>query len=730
MLDPIDRRSHFKVRLAFALVAIAGLLVSPERARAADLDPASDALAEVVVVAQKRPENSQRIPISVESMSSEQLATSGVQTFQNLGAAVPGLTMLNVSGAISPRLRGVGTSTLEAGIEPAVATYVDGVYYAYSGDLTMDLSDIDRVTVLKGPQGTLFGRNATGGVIQIETRDPTRGFSADVSTSIDNYLTSRTDGYVSGGLTEDLSAGVSIQYIAQGLGWGTDLYDDTDTHKIDHAFTLRGKVVYDPNEATTVKLGADYSDRTGSVAANFRPFPGYRVLFPVAQSSDPWDTDSYIHSYKSYRGGGASAVIERDLGFATLASTSAFRDASTFIRFSPAATSVPSEDIHFPESSRQFTEELQLVSNTEGRLDWAAGMFYFASQAAQDAFTVDLHEPLAGPFDQIIIPAREAIDSVAGYSQGTYKITPSSRITVGARYTHQENVLHGSEYGVRAGGGDVPLVPQPNPDSISSEKPTWRLALDHDVSENTLGYVSYNRGGKSGGFNIRDPANPAFLPEQLDAYEVGLKSEASDHRVRIDTAAFDYEYKNIQISRYTDTAIIENGARARIYGIDQDLTANVADAIQLRAGIEWLHARFLDFPDAQFTTPLPGDQGAILRAGDASGKTIPYSPTFTGTLSVDYRLHTSAGNETLSLTDNYNSGFYGEPDNRLFQSSFHLLNASIAHRAANDRWSVRLYADNLLNKAVASQSSSLNVGYVADYSNPPRIYGAAVRVNF
>ncbi len=136
---------------------------------------------------------------------------------------------------------------------------------------------------------------------------------------------------------------------------GRNIYDDTDTHKIDHAVMVRGKLVYDLDESTTVRLGADYGNRADSIAANFRPFPGYDILFPVPQGASPWDIDSYIHDYKTYSGGGGSVVVEHDLAFARLTSTSAFRAASTFIHFNPAATSIPSEDISFPESSRQVT---------------------------------------------------------------------------------------------------------------------------------------------------------------------------------------------------------------------------------------------------------------------------------------------------------------------------------------------------------------------------------------
>ncbi|HEY3656309.1 MAG TPA: TonB-dependent receptor [Steroidobacteraceae bacterium] len=709
-------------------------LESTPAAPAAEVDTeatSSSALQEIVVVAQKRAENLQKVPIAVTTVSSDQLATSGVSDLQNLPAAVPGLTVLNIAGQYSPRLRGVGTSVVEAGIEPGVATYVDGVYYANSADLGGNLDDVAAIYVLKGPQGTLFGRNATGGVIQINTFDPTQTFTASMGSSIDNYLTSRTDAYVSGGLSDKLSAGLSVQYAGQGLGWGKNINNDTDIDKIDHDGTVRGKAIYEWNDATTVRLGVDYSNHEGTNATNFRPFPGYSVLFPVPQSSNPWDSDSYVHTYNKYQGGGASVIVDHDLGDAKFSSVTAYRNSDSYFQFSPTASSVPSEDIGVPQKSEQITQELQLVSQAKGPLDWAVGVFYFWERAQSSGFTINLHGPLAVPFSTIIIPGLQATHSVAGYGQATYKITPQTRLTIGARYTYERKVLESDETGTFANGGPtITLVPQPTDNKVSFEKPTWRLALDHDFTDSILGYVSYNRGFKSGGFNIEDPTNPAFQPEQLDAYEIGVKSEIFDHRLRLNTAVFDYEYKNVQVAKYTFAQEIVNGAKARIYGIDEDIVARITDPLSFTASLEWLHARFLDFPDATFSIPNPGFQGATLTSGNASGNVIPYTPKFTYTLGPVYTIPTASGDVILTLTDNYNSGFYGDADNRLFQPSYHFVGASVSWQSPDTHLTFRLFGNNLLDKAVVSQMATLNTGYLADYSNPPRIYGASFKYKF
>ena len=690
----------------------------------------STALQEIVVTAQKRSENLQEVPIAVTALGASQLTALGVTTSQDLAAAVPGLQVENVAGGVSPRLRGVGSSAIAGGLEADVATYIDGVYYAYGPDVVMDLSDVSQISVLKGPQGTLFGRNATGGVLQITTLDPTQDFHANVSTGLDNYLTSRSSVYVSGGLADNVAAGIAAEYTTQKNGWGTNIYDGSQTFKINHDASVRGKLIYDLPEDTVIKLSADYTNRAGNPYINLRPFPGYNATIPW-QSSNPWDTNNYLDSTNTYSGGGASVTVAHNFSFATLTSISAYRSSNIDFDFT-IAEDVPQVDVNVPEHSTQYTEEVQLVSPSDRALTWTTGVFYFYNRAAQSE-VVSFHGGYAGPLQQEYLPGAQDASSVAGYGQVTYSFTPDTRVTAGVRYTYEKKTYAGDATGIFPGGISVVLIPNltaPN-NSLTYEKPTWRLALDHDFTKDVIGYISYNRGFKSGGFDIRAAGTPPFKPEQLDAYEIGLKNEFFDRRARLNLAAFLYNYKEIQVPIFeVEEEAVINGAAARIYGLDEDFTANVTDALQVNLSSNYLHARFTTFPNAQFSIPDATLTVPTIVTGDATGNVLPYSPTFTAVIGAEYLIRSAVGGFSLNLNDSYDSGFYGEADNRLRQPSYHLLNGSVTWKSNDTHTSVRVYSNNMLNKAVASQISTVSNAYIVDYSNPPRIYGITLKYEF
>jgi outer membrane receptor protein involved in Fe transport len=689
-------------------------------------------LDEIVVTAQRRSENVQKVPIAITALAPTQLAVSGVNTTQELAVAVPGLQLLSIANAITPRLRGVGSGVTAAGIDGAVAGYVDGVYYGFAPDLAFDFFDVTQVSVLKGPQGTLFGRNATGGVLQIATRDPTREYHGTINTSIDNYLTWRSNVYVGGGVSDTVRAGLSVHYTHQGEGWGRNLATGNDNHKIDHDVQLRGKIFWEPSSDTVVKLAGDYTDREGAIAPNFTRFPGYDVLFPAARTSNPWDTNSRIDSVNQTTLRGGSLTVEQDFGFAKLTNITAYRAGKNRFVFDSAATPTPSLDLVILETDKQFTQELQLTSPSVGSFNWTTGFFYFGNTADQEQLSVFFRGPLINPFTQIRFPAEQHTKSISGYGQGTYNIDEHTRLTVGARYTYEKRTFDGSLIGTFPDSSTLPLFETAPDAHVTYKKPTWRISLDRDVTDDVIAYASYNRGFKSGGFNIRDPSNPPYFPEKLDAYEVGFKSTLFDRAARLNVAGFYYDYSNLQVPRFgsNGTLTVLNGAKARIYGLDADYVAEVAEGLTLRASGNWLHAKFLSFPGATFSIPNPGNFGATLIAGDAKGDYLPYSPEFTYSLGVDYKFNTAIGQLGINLNDNYNSGFYGEADNRLRQSSYHLLNSSLSWKAKNEQVSARLFVNNILNKAVASQMASLAVAYLADYSNPPRIYGVSIQYDF
>ena len=267
------------------------------------------------------------------------------------------------------------------------------------------------------------------------------------------------------------------------------------------------------------------------------------------------------------------------------------------------------------------------------------------------------------------------------------------------------------------------------PTPLTINKPTWRIALDHQFTPDVLGYISYNRGIKSGGFNILNPANPAYLPERLDAYEAGLKTELLDRRVRLNAGGFYYDYNNIQVTQFVNLAqSIVNGAKARLYGLDVDFTARATSTLSFSGGFELLHARFTSYPNAVGSIPKPNG-GATLTVIDATGNRIPQSQNFAGTLGADYERAVSFGTLHFNLTANYNGDYKFEPDNFLTQGTYTLLNTSLTWRSTDKRYSVQLWGRNLLDAIVLNNASSQAPGYPVSYGQPPRTVGITGRVS-
>lgn len=704
-------------------------------ASAAQTEPAAAkgaSLEDIVVVAQKRSENLQKVPIAITAISPTRLETSGIKSTQDLAIAVPGLQLLNVASSLVPRVRGVGSTFNAAGIESPVVTFVGDVYHAFAADVQVDFADVEQVAVLKGPQGTLFGRNATGGVLQITTRQPDFDFAGSFQTSFDNYLTTRSNAFVTGGLSDDVAASLSVSYAHQGRGYGKNINTGNDTHRLDKDFTVRGKLHAFATDSTTIDITGDYNERRGSTSANFRIAPGRTAILPTPQPSSPWDSNQFLDPRQEFSGGGGSLKIEQDLGFSTLTSISAYRDGRIDYQFSAVPSALPARDNFVSYTSEQFTQELQLVSPSSGRFSWTVGAFFFYNDAGVD-FQTALSGPFATAFSYQSVPTTQTTKSVAGFAQGTYELADTTRLTLGIRYTYDKKKFSGRVYRTTLAGNTI-LVSDVQNAEYSFSKPTWRIAIDHDFTPTILGYVSYNRGIKSGGFSTTSPTNPAFRPERLDAYEVGIKSQILDNSVRLNVGGFYYDYQNIQINAYTgSTPFVQNATSAKSYGVDAELQAQLTERLQINAGATWLHAHFGDFQNAQAAIPVtsgPLAGGTMAVVQDATGNTLPNSPSLTYSLGATYEIPVSFGTISFNANDNYNSGFYGEADNVLRQDSYHIVNASIGWKSSDENYSASLYVNNLLNEAVISQMASAPWGYIVDYSNPPRVIGASLKVKF
>ena len=717
-------------------VALAGLVPAGALAQetspstpAAQAAPAPDTgIPDIIVQAQRRNESLQSVPIAITVLSSADLAKSGATDIQDLNRMAPGLSVQPTTGFLLPRIRGVGTTIVGPGLENSVAVYIDGVYFASSPSSLMGLNNIAQVAVLKGPQGTLFGRNATGGLIQITTRDPSHQASGDLEVGYGNYDTFTGSAYLTGGLSNTLAADLAVRVSTQGDGYGTNLVTGSDVYRTKLDLSLRSKWLFEPGPNTTIRLTGDYSRRKGSMGSTSRAAPGTVPLFGPNFNGSPWDINADYDPHDSYEGGGVSLAIDQRLGWAKLSSITAYRRSAFLTGFDADGTATFGQIIDgINLTEKQFSQELQLQSDGTSKVQWVGGLYYFQSNDRNDPANL-LFNPLIFPIQSSSNLSGQKVRAFAAYAQATVEIADRTHLTLGGRYTSERHSMDSTTYTVLANGFALPPDVAPNASKTWS-KPTWRVALDHQFADGTLLYASYNRGFKSGGFNAARPQDPAFDPEVLDAYEVGIKSELADHRVRLNIAGFYYNYRNIQVGFYSQGQIgYYNGAGAEVYGVDADLQAVITPRLSLNAGVSLLHDRFTSFPNALFQNQNPFG-GTIASVQSAAGNRLPLTPDATFNVGLSYRIVAASGTWEINGQYYYNDGYFSQPDNLLRQGSYSNLGGSLGWTSPDKHYRVSVWGKNLTNKAVAVAILSSDIGSLASYA-PPRTFGVTLGVGF
>lgn len=728
----------------FMLAAIAQLYSTTawaQDSQAADDAESGFSIDEIVVTAQKRSERLQDVPIAVNVVNSEQLANSGISDLQELNILVPGLNIVHTLGAFLPSIRGISTSSNV--VENPVALVIDGVYLPNQREGLRDLADIEQITVLKGPQGTLFGRNATAGIIQITTKRPSFSPSAEVKLSYGSYETIKGNAYVTAGLTDKIAASVSLSYATQGEGWGKSLTSGFDVYKLDHSFSARGKLLFLVDDSTEITLIGDYLDRRDA-GSNYQPYPGtsfsYAGFGPV---SSRYDTYAGTPGYNSFKGGGVSLEVDHDFDFAKLVSISSYRDGEGAFQFDFTNVALPYLILDGKVPSETYTQEFQLISPDSDSFQWVAGVFYIHNELGY----VDFNRTAVVPFPalpgvaQVTGTATETTESIAPFFQTDISITPSTTLTLGGRWTYEKRKIEGAN-AVRLANGFV--IPQPavTPSTQTIKEPSWRVALNQQVGSDISVYASYNRGIKSGGYNIGGPNLPSYKPEKLDAWEVGFKSQLLDRLVTFNMAAFYYSYRNLQVSTFLEnstSAVVTNGAEAELYGIDVDFQVQITDAFSLRGGLEAMQSKFTNYGEACATlevncapisSPLPGGSGVSITPGNATGNRLPMAQDFVGTLAADFEQTLGNVIAHLNVTGTYNGSYHFEPDNFIRQPSYVMLNSSLRLSDEDDSISLTFAANNILDEAVIARNITQAYAYYVNYGSAPRTYTVTLGAKF
>jgi iron complex outermembrane receptor protein len=618
-------------------VAIAALLVSaslPALAWGADVAAAdaddSQRLEEVVVTAQRRSENLQKVPVAVTVVSGDALEKRQAFSTEQLVQLVPSLTFrkgtTNVNSSLN--IRGIGTTSFSSGSEPAVSTVVDGVVFARSGQAFFDLFDVDRIEVLRGPQGTLFGKNASAGVVSIITRRPSatpKGFVEASYFEGDEY---RLRAGYSAPISDTLRGSLTGVY-GQYDGSATNVYDGSTVNGYER-FGLRGKLEWTPNEDLTVGLIADWvnSVDNGSADAIGYATPGDAIIgqeLPLIVGPNNRDINNDVAPVTKDSTWGYSGQIDYRLGEHTLTSITAWRGwGNTEIRDGDY-TSVLGNRVGTASSRdygvldfHQFTQEVRLASPTGRFFDYVVGAFYYRTK--QDNYfnrlnvactTTTLTGGACAPGSSTYAVTSNGtanftteLENYAVFGQSNLNFSDKLKGVLGLRWSHDEisfDFNRVSAFPAATAGVRPSFAAQ---GSTTTDDFSGRVGLQYAFSDTVLGYVNYARGYKGPAinvfFNMQAFDTIPLQPETSDAYEVGLKSTLFDRRLVLNLAAFDTKFNGFQTTNFdtvagTIVSRLVNAGEVSTKGLEIDATARPVKNLTLTGGASYTDAKIVEF---------------------------------------------------------------------------------------------------------------------------------------
>ena len=791
-----------KLRSGVLAAAVSSVLVGaalPAAVHAQETTAAAQGtLEEVIVTAEKREADLQRTAIAITALGGEALEQAAISQPENLNKLVPGLAIGQGGPSNQIYLRGVGSYGTNAFADPAVAFNVDGIYYPHIGALGGNFFDLARLEVLKGPQGTLYGRNATGGALNLIPNRPTNDFSARVGLEAGNYSLKKVTGYV------NVPAGDKFAFRLAGQvtdrdGYQTDGYDD------DESKAARLMISIKPSEALSLLLTGTYTKLSGNGAAQVpvgaagyyntdEPWTGTSIATPpslIAQATRNGQPPTLFTDGVIYTDGdvdvelkGLTAQLDWDLGFSTL--TFLGNVMSTDNR----SKSYGPGFLYFPdESADTWSTELRLAGES-GRVSWVGGV-YASNDDQKFNFWVDQ----GFLFNQTGAQADSLKDETeAVFGELTFGLTDRTRLKVGGRYTNEKKTENGQIFNRQGlttpcsaiGATQVFIdtvaqaIPQaatngvgvayPFPycrDTMTGDKTwdhtDWKVALDFDVTDDSMIYASVSTGFKAGGFfaaGDHAAVENSYDPEKITAYAIGSKNRFSNDRIQLNAEAFYWDYKDHQESYLAPTNpplqafgfITINVPKAEIYGLDLDFTALLTDNDQLGIRAQYLHAEYTDFVfntsrPGEFQPPPNGSPGTQppqtvcastfvsqgLYSVDCTGQQMPRSPDFS--LTADYQ-HTfrlgNGGSIVPGVRGQYSTSYWAAVDYNPLQKqdAYTIWDADLSYYAPNDTWSLTAYINNIGDEDVYSNSFSHPSGLVFNALRPPQTYGVRFAVSF
>lgn len=702
------------------------------------------ALEEVIITAQKKQQSLLDAAIDVSAFSADDLGNYGIDDISGIALAVPGLTFQNTGIWAQIYLRGVGTRVSQAGLDTGVAMYVDDRYVGRQSALMFDMADVERVEVLKGPQGVLFGRNATGGAVRVISKKVSDELEGSFSLGFGDYGYQQSRGVVNVPISDNFGIRASVQTrerdgFKKNIVPGGRDYDDLDS------LVARIKTKWDVSDTTSIELAHMYAyskdlSNSGAVSADTGNSRGLSLGGITTTRRDEIASSPtgpmVTGEPKNYMN---STSLRLDQAFDAF-DVAAYinRSANNDQKFGDYdATSV--DDIEVA-AQKNISDELgggiEVTSNSGGPLSWIAGVNYFEMEVDYD------YDLRLGT-----IPGRANstghqtynLDTYGLFASVDYELNEQWVLNVGGRYTHEEKEVYvRASSAAFAGYERTTLAARLLPNRASEEwnEFTPRVTLTYNM-ENGIAYATYASGFKSGGFNFPNRIGGKPLdPETLDMIELGYKAELSDV-LRLTTAFFVYDYKGLQVTRAASgggTVTTENATDSDVMGIDLDITWAASDNLVLRLAGEWLDTEYTDYPTAArvANTILTGNPDAIGYGYDyfnAKGSQLLRAPDLSLFLTAQYDSGPLSVNVSYSWKDDYLFDFVRHPTSEsLRQKATGVLNGRATYQL-NSGLSVGVWGKNLTDEAYLNDSVIGGTNQRINYAHP-RTYGVDIEYDF
>ena len=754
---------------AFLLLGAMSVLTVPDMALAQEKETSGGGLEEIVVTARKREENLQSAPLSVAAIGGDTLEKAGIDEFSEIASRVPGFTF-NPDNVSEPNifLRGIGTDIESAASNPAIGFFLNDVYLSRAQGTAIELFDLERVEIVRGPQGTLYGKNVVGGAINFITRKPTDEFRAGAEAGFGNYGSFEVKANVAGGLGDGLSGSIAAS-ARHHDGYARNTFTGNNVEDLD-AYGVMAQLRYQPDDRLDILLTGDLTRRRGGGKwVDIQTPSDHNIPFVNPERRRG---PNNIDGKQDADLGGVHLSANYDTGAGTITSVTAYRegkfasvnnDAGSFIDFTKMIYgadgridfgaidhSLFNDDYYIndkDETAKSFSQDLRFRSDFDGPFNLLAGLYYQHESVDRteiaDYIFVEFYAQ-----GKEIAETRLKSDTWAAFAEGTFDITDTLGVTAGIRYTkdrkrfsvYRETIgdFLGAEFEHENGNFTRAFS--------ASSKQSWdawtpSVNLHWQPAKDVYVYGLVSKGYKSGGWNGENATNPgearlAYDPEYAWNYELGTKTTWLDNRLRFNVTGFWTEYKDLQTQQFVifdpnlpADNVISNAGKARVKGIELETALAPVDGVTLFANYTYMDAKItgdlisteLQYDPSCFcSVPVPTNlKGNRLRRSPKNSfsvggdVTVPVSSRINAFVRADY---------------NWTDDFFFDNENspRTRQKSVGVLNGSIGIATEDDKWELRLWAKNLTNELYESGKSDV-IGSVLVSYNPPRTYGVTLR---